>query len=149
MKFRSSFFSIHLDQYYIRFFQFFLPKYNQLNSLIFLFSSFICLNLFIFDLNQLAIIWFCTIWFVNIQYSKEDKNRLIDEIMNNEKKRKIYQNEILRIVQTRYLLVNDSVNNYEWLNFIIKTKWSKHIQKVSDLYEEPFFKNEYRNKSNN
>ena len=114
----------------LQLFRFLLPEHNLIQSLAFLISSIIALNLFILNCNQLAIVLFCLLWFLNVQYSQKDKSRLINEIMTDEDKRKIYQEEIINIVQSRYLLLNDSINNYDWLNYLIKTKWAKSIRKV-------------------
>ena len=107
-----------------------LPDYNTVHSLLFLFSSFITLNLFVFDYNQLAVLFFCCVWFLSMQCTGQDKGKLIHEILSGEK-RKFYQEEIVNIVQSRYLLANDSADNHQWLNFFLKTKWAKSIMKVA------------------
>ena len=115
---------------YVRLFRVLLPENKVIHSLVFLTSAFITLNLFIFNYNQLAIIFYCTIWFLNAQHSTTDQSELIDVIMNDREKKRIYQEEIIKIVQSRYLLVNDSLNNYQWLNYLIKIKWTRVIRKV-------------------
>lgn len=109
--------------------RFLLPEHRTVHSLLFLFSSFITLHLFVFGYNRLAILFFCSVWFLSMQCTGPDKGKLIHEILSGQK-RKAYQEEIINIVQTRYLLANDSVNNYEWLNFFIRTKWAKSLIKV-------------------
>lgn len=108
-----------------------LPDYNTVHSLLFLFSSFITLNLFVFDYNQLAVLFFCSVWFLSVQCTGQDKSKLIHQILSGEK-RKFYQEELVNIVQSRYLLANDSLNNYQWLNFLLRTNWVKSIMKVVD-----------------
>ena len=115
---------------YVRLFRVLLPENKVIHSLVFLTSAFITLNLFIFNYNQLAIIFYCAIWFLNAQHSTTDQSELIDVIMNDREKKRIYQEEIIKIVQSRYLLVNDSLNNYQWLNYLIKIKWTRVIRKV-------------------
>ena len=115
---------------YVRLFRVLLPENKVIHSLVFLTSAFITLNLFIFNYNQLAIIFYCAIWFLNAQHSITDQSELIDVIMNDREKKRIYQEEIIKIVQSRYLLVNDSLNNYQWLNYLIKIKWTRVIRKV-------------------
>ena len=106
-----------------------LPEHHTAQSLLFLASSLITLNLFVFGYNQLAILFFCSAWFLSMQCTGPDKGKLIHEILSGSK-RTAYQEAIINVVQSRYLLANHSVNNYEWLNFFVRTKWAKSIMKV-------------------
>lgn len=114
---------------YAKLFRFLLFEYNSINLLVFLVSASLTFGLLILDYTKTGIVFYCTVWFLNIQLTNLNKSKLIDEIINDDKKRKFYEKEIFKILQSRHLL-NDHINNFEWINFLIKTKWSSYIRKV-------------------